>query len=113
MNTRFLVLAMVLGLVSVPALADTITLDITNPGFETSGTIGVGSPHVFGGWGGDKSEIVTTEKGITPFEGSQMLHFIYSRKSGPGSSVGSDVWQFIDTSTFSFEIATGVIVKSA
>ncbi len=55
MKARFLVLAMVLGLVSVPALADTITLDITNPGFETSGTIGVGSPKVFGGWGGDKS----------------------------------------------------------
>jgi len=112
MKAKFLVLAMVLGLVSVPALADTITLDITNPGFE-SGTIGVGKPNGFGVWGGDKSEIVTTEKGITPFEESQMLHFIYSRKSGPGSSVGSDVWQFIDTSTFSFEIATGVIVKSA
>jgi len=112
MKAKFLVLAMVLGLVSVPALADTITLDITNPGFE-SGTIGVGKPNGFGVWGGDKSEIVTTEKGITPFEGSQMLHFIYNRKSGPGSSVGSDVWQFIDTSTFSFEIATGVIVKSA
>ena len=91
MKAKFLVLAMVLGLVSVPALADTITLDITNPGFE-SGTIGVGKPNGFGVWGGDKSEIVTTEKGITPFEGSQMLHFIYSRRMAnwcrysPGSS---------------------------
>jgi len=113
MKSRFLVLAMVLGLMSVPALADTITLDITNPGFETSGTIGVGSPNVFGVWGGDKSEIVTTENGITPFEGSQMLHFIYTKKDGPGSTVGSDVWQFIDTSTFSFEIATGMAILSA
>ena len=100
MNARFLVLAMVLGLVSVPALADTITLDITNPGFETSGTIGVGFPKVFGGWGGDESEIVITENGINPFEGDKFLHFIHTKKDGPGSSVGSDVWQFIDTSAF-------------
>jgi len=112
MNAIFLVLVMVLGLMSVPALADTITLDITNPGFETSG-IGVGFPNVFGGWGGDKSEIVPAEFGITPFEGSRMLHFINTKKSGPGSTVGSDVWQFIDTSTFSFEIATGLAVLSA
>jgi len=112
MKAKFLVLAIVLGMVSVPALADTITLDITNPGFE-SGTIGVGSPNVFGGWGGDKSEIVTTENGITPFEGDKFLHFIYSRKSGPGSSVGSDVWQFIDTSAYSFDIATGMAILSA
>ncbi len=113
MKAIFLVLAMVLGLVSVPALADTITLDITNPGFETSGTIGMGFPNVFGVWGGDQSEIVTTENGINPFEGSQMLHFIYSRRDEPGSTVGSDVWQFIDTSTFSFEIATGMAILSA
>ncbi len=113
MNARFLVLAMVLGLVSVPALADTITLPITNPGFETGNPgdpIGVGFPNVFGVWGGDESEITD---GITPFEGSQVLHFIHTKSSGPGSSVGSDVWQFIDTSAFNFDIATGMAILSA
>ena len=64
---------------SVNTLGDTITLDITNPGFETSGTIGVGFPNVFGAWGGDKSEIVTTENGINPFEGDKFLHELPSK----------------------------------
>ncbi len=98
---------------SVNTLGDTIPLTMTNSGFETSDTIGVGFPNVFGVWGGDKSDIVTTENGITAFEGSQMLHFINTKKSGPGSTVGSDVWQFIDTSGFSFEIATGMAILSA
>ena len=113
MKARFLALAIVLGLVSVPALADTVTLPLTNPGFETGNPgdpIGVGFPNVFGVWGGDESEITD---GITPFEGSQVLHFIHTKSSGPGSTVGSDVWQFIDTSTYSIEIASGMAILTA
>ncbi len=60
---------------SVNTLADTVTLNIINPGFETGG-IGVGFPNAFGGWGGDKSEIVPNHNGINPFEGDKFLHFI-------------------------------------
>jgi len=105
-------LSMFTLLVAVADRAD--ALPIHNPGFETSETIVEGSSDSFDVWWGDKSEIVGTENGITPYEGSnRMLHFIYSRPTEPGSSVGSDVRQLIDVSSYDALIDSGQAVVSA
>ncbi len=107
----------ILGLFSGLALLGTLTnsanaLPIHNPGFETLETI-EGNSDSFGIWWGDKSEIVGTQNGITPNEGDQMLHFIYSKRNGPGSSVGSDVRQLIDVSQYDALINSGQAVVTA
>ena len=82
---------------------------VVNGGFETvEATFGGPSfPSTFGDWHGDVSEIVSIQDGITPFD-SNMLHFINALKSGPdGGNVASSLWQIVDVSPHSSEIAAG------
>jgi hypothetical protein len=87
---------------------------ITNNGFEITETTGDGLPDMFGDWDGDDSAIVTSENGITSFEGLQMLHFIATTSSGPHPSFNaSEVFQLIDMNPFSTAISTGLAIASA
>lgn len=95
---------------------DSLPNFVTNPGFEMFEITNEFSwPTTFGDWLGDDSEIVTEENGIVPFEGSQMLHFISARmkKNDPNELIASDMFQLIDMSMFSSDIATGLVTASA
>lgn len=85
---------------------------ITNGGFETQGIVS-GFPSDFGYWGaGDRCEVVGISDGIVPFEGTRMLHFIYSA-SGPSAHwAACDVWQLVDMSPFQGAVDTGLAVVS-
>ena len=81
---------------------------ISNPGFETmEGTSGE-YPSATGNWEGDISEIVTSENGVLPFEGSNMLHFIYAAGDyGAHSTIASQVKQTVDMSAYADQITSG------
>jgi hypothetical protein len=81
---------------------------ITNPGFEVMEATDNKYPYTYGDWEGDISEIVISENGITPLEGSNMLHFIYAAGDyGPHTTVASQVRQTIDISAYADLIASG------
>jgi len=79
---------------------------IVDPGFEGSTNPDLGFSPTFDTWMGDYSEIVSSENGISPVEGTGMLDFIYT-SAGPGSYSGCDIYQLIDMAAYSDEIATG------
>ncbi len=86
---------------------------VTNPGFETYEITTGDYPEVFGDWMGDVSEIVSSENGITPLEGSNMLHFIYAAgDAGPSSITASNLRQTIDVSGYAGLIASGNAVAN-
>ena len=95
--------------------ASTANADLlVNPGFETIESTDDHYPTAFGDWSGDLSEIVITENGITPLEGSQMLHYISAAHSGDTSELrASDVYQLVDLSTFRSDIDAGLLTASA
>jgi hypothetical protein len=87
---------------------------VVNGGFETTEPVGGAFPTTFGDWTIDVSEIVTVQNGITPFEGSQMLHFTDTFFDGiPSSASGSDVGQLVDMSPLSGAIAGGLATALA
>lgn len=83
-----------------------------NPGFETpEGTSIIGFPGVpsaFGDWGGDQSQIVGPENGITPRDGTAMLRFDATGNSADPLLTTSQVYQLVDVSTFSAQISAGL-----
>ena len=87
---------------------------LVNGGFETTYDTTGTEPTGFGYWRGDPTEIVSDTFGITPLEGSQMVRHIFSSPIGPHSeTIASQLWQLVDMSPFSAEIATGNVVASA
>lgn len=87
---------------------------VTNGFFESSEGPKIGWPFVFGNWGGDKSEIVGISHGVTPFEGSQMLRFIYADFAHALSiRTSSDIYQLINISSFQDDISTGLVMATA
>jgi len=81
---------------------------LQNGDFETVYTIGNGPPTAVGFWEGDDSEIVTAQNGITPYDGSRMLHFLYASRAGPSSgSIGGEVYQLLAVTPWADEIAAG------
>ena len=90
---------------------------ITNPGFETDESIpifgGPGVPSTFGDWGGDLSEIVLTENGITPPDGVRMLRFDASGNTASPILGSCDVHQLLDVSAFSVAITAGLATANA
>jgi hypothetical protein len=48
---------------------------------------------------------------VTPAEGSRMLRFLGTHPSGPGGT-SSGIWQLVDTSPWSAEIAAGFVTVS-
>lgn len=107
-------IAMVMGVVSTSAVAGDNEY-LVNEGFELiEDTVGF-LPDDYGNWQGDLSEIVSsTEYGIVPFEGVEMLEFKATRMTGPGfGSVGGEVWQLIDISSFENQVRSGWAVLNA
>lgn len=108
--------ALALCLLLVATHASATPIAVWNPGFETAeGTAGPspnGLPNAFGDWAGDASAIGTADNGITPFEGSHMLHFISSANTTSNWGLSSDIWQLVDMTPFGADIATGTAVLS-
>ncbi|MHC4288841.1 MAG: PEP-CTERM sorting domain-containing protein, partial [Planctomycetota bacterium] len=104
-NARFFYVIFVLSVSTSFCFAANL---VTNPGFEISENTDNEYPNTYGNWEGDISEIVTNENGITPLEGSKMLHFIYAAGDyGAHSTIASQVRQIIDVSGYSDMIASG------
>jgi hypothetical protein len=86
-------------------------LTIWNPGFEipgaTAGVSGNGLPTEPGKWAGDASEIVGPQNGIVPLESDHMLRFLSSANPLGLNGISSDIWQLIDMTGYSADIATG------
>jgi hypothetical protein len=67
---------------------------LANPSFETPENTSGGFPTTTGDWNGNYSEIVTAQNGITPVDGTRMLHFLgTAQSSAGGSSAGCTVVQ--------------------
>ncbi|MHC4621370.1 MAG: right-handed parallel beta-helix repeat-containing protein, partial [Planctomycetota bacterium] len=84
-----------------------------NGGFETVYDTTGPRPTGYGYWRGNASEIVPTSQGITPFQGSQMLNFIYTIESGPALTKDSEVWQIIDIGSSEVHVSAGQAIASA
>ena len=84
---------------------------LINASFETPEVTGGSFPTTFGDWGGDLSQIVTAENGITPFDGSRMLRFDGTATDSSDFEFG-DVFQLVDMSPFSAIISTGLAVAT-
>lgn len=84
---------------------------VANPSFETvEGTYIFGYPGLpdnYGDWGGDPSTIVTTEKGISPRTGTQMLRFERTGNLPDPYLTTSQVWQSIDIGPYEDLILAG------
>lgn len=114
MNTKGIAALIAIGatvsFVAAGARAD----EITDGGFESISSTGLHLPVSYATWSGDVAEIVTAENDITPFEGTQMVHFMYSTPRGPaGNVIGSELWQIIDLSAYRNMINTGNAMATA
>ncbi len=110
---RFILLASIL-FIMLPISAKANLIE--NSGFENSVyTIGFNNSTP-GIWFGDSTQTVSSETGITPFQGLNMLNFVNSSPTGPSATTWAcDVWQLIELSNYSAAIASGnaVIAGSA
>lgn len=86
---------------------------VCNPGFEDEPNIPCERPDDYCYWAGNTSEIVGASQGITPYEGSNMLHFIYTQGCEPGPAYRCDVWQIIDITSYQSQISDGNALASA
>lgn len=114
MNTKgisaLIAIGAITGLASTGAFADVIH----DGGFEVSGSTGLRLPQTYAQWSGDIAEVVTAQDDITPFEGTQMVHFMYSTANGPmAGPIGCELWQIIDVSAYRGMIDRGNAVASA
>jgi len=83
---------------------------LVNSGYETTEDVVGWLPDDYGNWQGDVSAVITASQddGIIPFEGVQMLDMIATHRDGPSiDTIGCEVWQLIDLSAYSAQIATG------
>jgi hypothetical protein len=79
---------------------------VINRGFEESSNIIFDSPDDYGYWAGNYSQVVGVSDGITPVEGSKMLHFIHAAYGDfADESMNAEIWQIIDISTFVGEVS--------
>ncbi|MHC4721055.1 MAG: hypothetical protein ACYSYT_11380 [Planctomycetota bacterium] len=90
---------------------------LCNAGFEEEvGSLCVpAQPTDYCYWSGNHAEIVPASDGITPFEGSKMVHLEHTTTGcgGAGSTTGCDQWQIIDISAFGAKISAGNVVAWA
>lgn len=81
---------------------------LDNHGFENPEFTGGGPPSGFLDWSGDASHITGPALGITPHSGQRMLQFDGTTPLGGSlARVGSEVWQLVDVSHLSTQIAAG------
>jgi hypothetical protein len=81
---------------------------LNNGGFET-GSANIGAPpSAMGEWRGDGSAYVTTQQGITPYEGTKMLRLISAKYPSEYTVlIDSQYYQNIDLSAYAADIALG------
>jgi hypothetical protein len=85
-----------------------------NSGFELTADTDGSWPSSYGYWRGDYSSIVGATRGITPFEGSQMLQLKGTAHTTiPSLANTCEVPQIIDISQFASLIASGNAIVSA
>jgi hypothetical protein len=76
---------------------------ITYSGFEASSYTAGDMPTTFGTWQGDYCRIVQANSGITPYEGSNMLQFIYTSPGAYATVYGSsEAMLLVDLSSSSY-----------
>ncbi len=114
MNTKGIVALIALGssmsLIAAAAHADLVV----NGGFEAGIPAGLSLPVDYALWSGDLSEIVTSQDDIIPFEGTEMVHFIFTSPHGPGiTTVGGELWQIIDINPYRTLIDSGNALATA
>ena len=106
-------LFVVLAFFCVAASANGAINLLVDPGFEAASSIPAGRPNGVEYWKGDVSSVVTTVDGITPYEGNQMVNFIYCDVVPNASSyIGGNVWQLVDLTSLSDMIDTGNAVAT-
>lgn len=88
---------------------------VVNEGFETMEVTGWGPPSSYGDWGYDYSMIVPASPGVVPYEGIQMLQFLATgwEDYSAGSAGACQVYQIIDVSAYTDDIANGIAVAQA
>lgn len=82
-----------------------ITISLGNAGFESA--ISAGLPTTAGVWAGDLNYVVTTQNGVTPYAGAQMLHLKNMAPDGIDVGTGSDTVQLVDMSPYAASIGAG------
>ncbi len=86
---------------------------ITNAGFENMISTTGPLPTDYGYWRGDMTNIVHGENDIIPFEGVCMLRFDHTTAHGSSPSIGSELWQIIDVSSYMPLIRSGGAIADA
>lgn len=114
MNTKGIVALIAIGtsasLITTGARGDLIA----NGGFEAASPPDLRLPASYATWAGDISEVVTAQNNIIPFEGTRMVHFMYTTAHGPEAGpIGCELWQIIDISAYRSLINTGNAVATA
>lgn len=114
MNTKGMVALIALG-TSTSLFATGTRADIVaNGGFEAAVTPGAHLPVDYARWSGDVSQVDTAQSDIIPFEGTQMVHFMYTTDRGPHAGIiGGELWQIVDISAYRSVINAGSAVASA
>ena len=79
---------------------------IVNGGFEGGPTYCNSSPTTYGVWSYDGAPVVTSENGITPYEGYHMVRFEDTLPCASGAEA-SELYQLVDISSIVTDIATG------
>jgi hypothetical protein len=87
-----------------PAVAQ-VSISLGNSGFESA--VSAGLPTTAGSWGGDLNSAVTSQNGVTPRTGSQMLSFLTMSPDGTTAGTGSDTVQLVDLSAYASSISVG------
>jgi hypothetical protein len=82
-------------------------LSLANGGFETKLNMAGKLPRSPGEWRSEATMIVAAENGIQPFEGQQMLRILHADPKGAGRAGGAEVYQAIDLTPLTAEIAQG------
>lgn len=85
---------------------------VLNPGFE--GAVGLGGlPATPGAWIGDATRASAGEGGVLPRSGALMLKFVATGLEASATLVSSQLWQVVDLSAWSAEIARGDVQADA
>lgn len=102
-----------LAMLPGPATAANLCI---NPGFETAESTSIigfpGVPSSYGDWGGDQSQIVAAENGISPRDGAAMLRFDATGNSVDALLNTSQVYQLVDVSLHSTLISSGSAIAN-
>ncbi len=114
MNTKGITALIAIGTIAGFGLHAANADVIQDGGFELGTAPGLLLPTNMGVWSGDVTEVVTAQDDIIPFEGTQMVHFIYSTPRGPyGGIIGSELWQIVDLTGYRSMIDRGNAVATA